>query len=235
MPHSSQRDTWGSTLGRTRTTSTNLAEARASRPTRALPSSSARRDEDASRYARTGVLALLPPRHQPPTREARVFRALPHNSLTSVPATDTPQFWNEGYREGVEEGKKATVQAGFNVGFREGATAGLAYGQARGAARSVQIFAGQVPGSSGWTSAVAETARLIEEMPPRDAARAAGEDSERVQRNTGDATHGGDGKDADGADGGAASASATFAARVRVARDELAAAGFEHRTFKLEG
>lgn len=167
--------------------------------------------------------------------EARVFQALPRLSLTSVLSTDTPQFWNEGYREGVEEGKKATVQAGFNVGFREGATAGLAYGQARGAARSVRIFAGQVPGSSEWTSAVATTARLIEEMPPRDAARAAGEDAERARRDTCDAARGGDEKDADDTEKNGGETSATFAARVRAARDELAAAGFEHRTFKLEG
>lgn len=135
----------------------------------------------------------------------------------------------------MEEGKKATVQAGFNVGFREGATAGLAYGQARGAARSVQIFAGQVPGSSEWTSAVAETARLVEEMTPRDAARAAGEAFERTRRDADGETRGGDGQnDAKNvADGSAAAAS--FAARVRAARDELEAAGFEHRTFKLEG
>ena len=133
----------------------------------------------------------------------------------------------------MEEGKKATVQAGFNVGFREGATAGLAYGQARGVERSVRIFAGQVPGSSEWTSAVAETARLVEEMTPRDAARAAGEAFERARRDADGETRGGDGQNADGADGSAAAAS--FAARVRAARDELAAAGFEHRTFKLEG
>lgn len=73
-------DTWGSTLGRTRTTSTSLAEARASPPTRALPSSSARRDEDASRYARTDALALLPTQRPPPTREARFFRRSPPTS-----------------------------------------------------------------------------------------------------------------------------------------------------------
>lgn len=97
----------------------------------------------------------------------------------------------------MEEGKKATVQAGFNVGFREGATAGLAYGQARGVERSVRIFAGQVPGSSEWTSAVAETARLIEEMPPRDAARAAGEEFERARKDADDETRGGDARDMD--------------------------------------
>ena len=133
----------------------------------------------------------------------------------------------------MEEGKKATVQAGFNIGFREGATAGLAYGQARGVERSVRIFAGQVPGSSEWTSAVAETARLVEEMTPRDAARAAGKAFERARRDADGETRGGDGQNADVADGSAAAAS--FAARVRAARDELEAAGFEHRTFKLEG
>ena len=204
-----------------------------------LPSSSARRDEDASRYARTDALALLPTQRPPPTREARFFRrSPPHLSLTSVPATDTPQFWNEGYREGLEEGKKATVQAGFNVGFREGATAGLAYGQARGVERSVRIFAGQVPGSSEWTSAVAETARLIEEMPPRDAARAAGEEFERARKDADDETRGGDARDMDENENenhGETTGVGAFAARVRAARDELDAAGFEHRTFNIEG
>ena len=91
-------DTWGSTLGRTRTTSTSLAEARASPPTRALPSSSARRDEDASRYARTGELALLPP-YRTHRRHARA--RFPHLSLTSVPAT-TP---NAVLERGVPRGR----------------------------------------------------------------------------------------------------------------------------------
>ena len=142
----------------------------------------------------------------------------------------------------MEEGKKATVQAGFNVGFREGATAGLAYGQARGVERSVRIFAGQVPGSSEWTSAVAETARLIEEMPPRDAARAAGEEFERARKDADDETRGGDARDMDeneneneNENNGETTGVGAFAARVRAARDELDAAGFEHRTFNTEG
>ena len=91
-------DTWGSTLGRTRTTSTSLAEARASPPTRVLPSSNARRDEDASRYARTGAFALLPP-YRTHRRHARA--RFPHLSLTSVPAM-TP---NAVLERGVPRGR----------------------------------------------------------------------------------------------------------------------------------
>lgn len=91
------------------------------------------------------------------------------------------QFWSEGYREGIEEGKKATVQEGFNLGFREGAAAGVAYGQVRGAACSVAIFAGQVPGSSGWKAALAETLKTVDALPtPMDAVKAARVDFERA-------------------------------------------------------
>ena len=94
----------------------------------------------------------------------------------------SPQFWSEGYREGIEEGKKATVQEGFNVGFREGASAGMAYGQVRGAAVSVGIFAGQTPGSGGWTEAVVGASGMISRMKPVDAVREAKADHARVMR-----------------------------------------------------
>ena len=123
----------------------------------------------------------------PPARPARPVEqrlfppqwAPPPLTIPSPPRARS-QFYNEGYREGVEEGKKATVQEGFNLGFREGATAGLAYGQARGAACSVAIFAGQVPGSSGWKASIAATTRTLEEMKPSAAAKSAREDFERV-------------------------------------------------------
>ena len=122
------------------------------------------------------------------------------------------------------------MQEGFNLGFREGATAGLAYGQARGAACSVAIFAGQVPGSSGWKASIAATTRTLEEMKPSASAKFAREDFERVLA-----------AEAAGSDPGTRDASSprvdetSFAARVRDARRELETAGFPCRDFHLAG
>lgn len=136
------------------------------------------------------------------------------------------QFWSEGYREGIEEGKKESVQAGFNVGFREGATSGLAFGQCRGAAISVDIFAGQVPGSSEWKAKIAQTAAMVDHMTPRDAAKEAGMDFEKKYGNR-------DG-DGDGVGDGKTESENTFAKKTADARAELESAGFKHRDFKLE-
>jgi hypothetical protein len=122
------------------------------------------------------------------------------------------------------------VQEGFNLGFREGATAGLAYGQARGAACSVAIFAGQVPGSSGWKASVAATTRMLEETKPSAAAKSAREDFERVLA-----------AEAAGSDPGTPDASSptadewSFGERMRDARRELESAGFQFRDFNLAG
>ena len=166
----------------------------------------------------------------------------------------SPQFWSEGYREGIEEGKKATVQEGFNVGFREGASAGMAYGQVRGAAVSVGIFAGQTPGSGGWTEAVVGASGMISRMKPVDAVREAKADHARVMRtelNDGDPgtptrnlagePEPSKASDPDGdsktppkrARGETHGTYGTFAGKMRGARDEIEAAGFELRDVEL--
>ena len=169
----------------------------------------------------------------------------------------SPQFWSEGYREGIEEGKKATVQEGFNVGFREGASAGMAYGQVRGAAVSVGIFAGQTPGSGGWTEAVVGAAGMISRMKPVDAVREAKADHARVMRtelNDGDpgtptrnlagepepsTTTSASDPDEGGktppkrARGETHGTHGTFAGKMRGARDEIEAAGFDLRDVEL--
>ena len=72
----------------------------------------------------------------------------------------------------------------------------------------------------------------------RDAARAAGEEFERARKDADDETRGGDARDMDENENenhGETTGVGAFAARVRAARDELDAAGFEHRTFNIEG
>jgi hypothetical protein len=59
-------------------------------------------------------------------------------------------------------------------------TAGLAYGQVRGAACSVAIFAGQVPGSSGWKEKIAGTLKTMEELGANYGFKAARVDFERA-------------------------------------------------------
>jgi len=130
------------------------------------------------------------------------------------------------------------VQAGFNEGFREGATAGLAYGQARGTAHSVRIFAGRVPGSSDWKKSLAKTIAMIEEMTPRDAAKAAGADFEKTAgANARERSRGG----TDATSGDSRTGEETlrvenragfpFFERIDSARAECSAAGFEQREF----
>ena len=165
----------------------------------------------------------------------------------------SPQFWSEGYREGIEEGKKATVQEGFKVGFREGASAGMAYGQVRGAAVSVGIFAGQTPGSGGWTEAVVGASGMISRMKPVDAVREAKADHARVMRtelNDGDpgtptrnlagktepskaSELDEGGKTPPKRARGETHTDGTFAGKMRGARDEIEAAGFELRDVEL--
>ena len=82
-------------------------------------------------------------------------------------------FFAEGFRDGIEEGKSATVQEGFDRGFREGAVAGLAYGRARGGVRSLALFAGLVPGSSGWRDDAIESDEFVRQGPPAKAVAAA--------------------------------------------------------------
>ena len=156
-------------------------------------------------------------------------------------------------KRGIEEGKKATVQEGFNVGFREGASAGMAYGQVRGAAVSVGIFAGQTPGSGGWTEAVVGASGMISRMKPVDAVREAKADHARVMRtelNDGDpgtptrsqADEPEPSKASDLDEGGKTPpkralgethTDGTFAGKMRGARDEIEAAGFELRDVEL--
>lgn len=165
----------------------------------------------------------------------------------------SPQFWSEGYREGIEEGKHVKVQEGFNVGFREGASAGMAYGQVRGAAVSVGIFAGQTPGSGGWTEAVVGASGMISRMKPVDAVREAKADHARVMRtelNDGDpgtptrnlagepepskaSDPDGDSKTPPKRARGETHTDGTFAGKMRGARDEIEAAGFELRDVEL--
>jgi|TARA_B100001142_G_scaffold304415_1_gene332509 hypothetical protein len=120
-------------------------------------------------------------------------------------------FFAEGFRDGIEEGKSATVQEGFDRGFREGAVAGLAYGRARGAVRSIAVFAGQVPGSSGWRDDARESDAFVREVPPAKAVAAARADFEAAVRAEAEP-----GKKKEGA----------FASRARAAREELSSAGF---------
>ena len=219
------------------------------------------RDEDLERESRSRreQVSRRPPPEPPHTNhETKCIRA-ETAAVRRDPMSDashsrsSPQFWSEGYREGIEEGKKATVQEGFNVGFREGASAGMAYGQVRGAAVSVGIFAGQTPGSGGWTEAVVGASGMISRMKPVDAVREAKADHARVMRtelNDGDpgtptrnlAGEPEPSKASDPDEGGKTPpkrargethTDGTFAGKMRGARDEIEAAGFELRDVEL--
>ena len=138
--------------------------------------------EREARRRREQVRATATPPRAPPDPSNNAF----FPSVGTAAADDPPPLPRSlaVLQRGVPRGRRGREEShragGFNLGFREGATAGLAYGQARGAACSVSIFAGQVPGSSGWKASIAATTRMLEEMKPSAAAKSAREDFERV-------------------------------------------------------
>lgn len=74
-------------------------------------------------------------------------------------------FYNTGYREGLEEGKEQTLQQGFNAGFTAGAHAAYSWGALRGAAKTLEVFAGQVAGTSELQPKVEALAKLVDVDP----------------------------------------------------------------------
>jgi hypothetical protein len=78
-----------------------------------------------------------------------------------------------GYREGIEEGKAETLQQGFNLGFQEGARAGFALGRMSACVKTLEIYAGQVSGTSHLQEPVQRLGKRIQDVPPHLAMLAA--------------------------------------------------------------
>ncbi|GAX80714.1 hypothetical protein CEUSTIGMA_g8149.t1 [Chlamydomonas eustigma] len=96
-----------------------------------------------------------------------------HEELAREARTRQHTFHHAGYREAIEEGKRATLQSGFNIGFREGVQAGLDWGQLDGMIQTLDIFCGQVAGTSGLRQEVNEMAKQFKDIPRRQAMLAA--------------------------------------------------------------
>lgn len=96
-----------------------------------------------------------------------------HEELAREEKARRQGFYNAGYREGIEEGKAKTLQHGFNIGFKEGAQAGLRWGEVSASIKTLQIFAGQVAGSSQFQQAVGGLAQELSKITPRQAMLAA--------------------------------------------------------------